>query len=67
MLSSHSCCIYGKWRSIKVKGRFKVIIWGGGGRGRASEEGMGLFFIWGGGRVDPSRHHVNILLLQLEE
>ena len=41
-----------------IKGDFKVIVWG------ASHKGMEPYFMEG---VDSSRHHINILVLQLEE
>ena len=48
----------GLGRAYRLGKDFEVIIWG------ASHEGMGPFFIGG---VDPSRHHVNIFIFQLEE
>ena len=42
----------------RLGGDFNFIIWG------ANYERMGPFFLGG---VDPTRHHVNILILQLEE
>ena len=44
--------------AYRLRGDFKVIIWG------ASHKGMGPF-LWGG--VDLLRHHVKILIWQLEE
>ena len=44
--------------AYRLAGDFKLIIWS------ASHEGMGPF-LWGG--VHPSRHHVKILISQLQE
>ena len=58
------CCLVivvifmGLGRAYRLGEDFEVIIWG------ASHEGMGPFFVGG---VDPSRHHVNIFIFQLEE
>ena len=55
----HIYYIYGIWRCILIGGDFEVIMW------RTPHKGTWLFFMGGG--VDSSRHHVKILIWQLQE
>ena len=55
VLSSYH--FYRTWKSIQVGGDFEVIIWG------QATKGWDNFY----DGVDPSRHHVKILIWKLEE
>ena len=67
MLSYYSCHIYRTWKPVWKS--IQVGEWGVGLEilklsylGKATKDGT-IFM----GKVDPSRHHVNILIWQLEE